>query len=89
MFVSGHHRLPRTISASDLRTPPVSLKLFMLQVEARALYREVLRSIKGMDAMTAAGVRQAARERFDEHAQETDAASARGAHLLVTQTHEC
>ncbi len=51
-----------------------SLKHFILQSEARSLYRDVLRAIKGMDESTATGVRQAARERFAENANETDVA---------------
>ena len=49
-----------------------SLRHFIMRAEARALYREVLRSVRGLDASTAAGVRQAARERFAENACETD-----------------
>ena len=51
-----------------------SLKHFILRPEARSLYRDVLRAIKGMDESTATGVRQAARERFAENANETDVA---------------
>ena len=50
----------------------LTLKHFILQSEARALYRDVLRAIKGMDESTAAGVRQAARERFKENENESD-----------------
>lgn len=49
-----------------------SLKHFVLRTEAKKLYRDVLRSIKGLDASTAAGVREAAREQFSDHAAETD-----------------
>ena len=52
----------------------LSLKHFILQAEARSLYRDVLRAIRGMDESTAMGVRQAARERFAENANETDVA---------------
>ena len=44
----------------------------MLKVEARRLYRDVLRSIKRLDNDTAAGVREAARTQFADHANETD-----------------
>ena len=50
----------------------VSLKHFMLRTEARSLYRDVLRAIKGMDESTAMSVRQEARERFAQNANETD-----------------
>ena len=50
----------------------LTLQHFVLKSEGRKLYREVLRSLKGVDSATAAGVRQAAREQFDEHADETD-----------------
>ena len=49
-----------------------SLRHFVLKSEGRKLYREVLRAIKGLDASTAAGVREAAREQFADHAHETD-----------------
>ena len=49
-----------------------SLKHWMLRVEGRKLYRNVLRSIKGLDEGTAAGVREAARAQFDDHREETD-----------------
>ena len=49
-----------------------TLKHFVLKSEGRKLYREVLRAIKGLDESTAAGVREAAREQFDDHAHETD-----------------
>ena len=49
-----------------------SLRHFVLKSEGRKLYRGVLRAIKGLDAMTAAGVREAARERFADHVHETD-----------------
>ena len=52
--------------------PPLSLKHFTMQLEGRKLYRQVLRAIKGLDADTAAGVREAAREQFDSHRDETD-----------------
>ena len=50
----------------------ISLKHFMLRTEARSLYRDVLRAIKGMDESTATSVRQEARERFAQNANETD-----------------
>ena len=49
-----------------------TLKHFVLKSEARKLYRDVLRAVKGLDASTAAGVREAAREQFADHAHETD-----------------
>ena len=54
------------------RAPPPSLKHFMLNVEARKLYRDVLRAIKGLDAGTAAGVREAARDQFNDNKEVTD-----------------
>eukprot|EP00964_Phaeocystis_antarctica_P101856 scaffold67318_cov48-Phaeocystis_antarctica.AAC.3 len=62
-----------------------SLKHFILRTEARSLYRDVLRAIKGMDESTATGVRQAARERFAENANETDVAQIKV--LLVDGKH--
>jgi len=47
------------------------MKHFVLKVEARKLYRDVLRSIKRADPDTAAGVREAARTQFADHAHET------------------
>ena len=38
--------------------------------EQGKLYRDVLRSIKGLDETTAAGVREAAREQFADHARD-------------------
>jgi hypothetical protein len=52
--------------------PALSLKHFTMQVEGRKLYRSVLRAIKGLDPGTAAGVREAARQQFDDHREETD-----------------
>ena len=63
----------------------LTLKHFVLRAEARALYREVLRSVRGLDAATAEGVRQAARERFADHANEMDTAKIRL--LLVDGKH--
>ena len=63
----------------------LTLKHFILQAEARALYRQVLRSIKGMDEATAQGVREAARERFAMHDDETDLSKIRM--LLVDGKH--
>ena len=54
------------------KAAPLSLQHFVMKSEGRKLYREVLRSLKGVDADTAAGVRQAAREQFAEHTHETD-----------------
>ena len=50
----------------------LTMKHFVLGVEARKLYRDVLRSIKGADPDTAAGVREAARARFADHAHEAN-----------------
>ena len=58
--------------AARARPPPLSLKHFTMQVEGRKLYRQVLRAIKSLDADTAAGVREAAREQFESHRDETD-----------------
>ena len=55
-----------------MRAQPPSLKHFLLQVEARALYRDVLRGLKHVDSETAAGVKEAARAQFDSHAEEND-----------------
>mmetsp|Transcript_20373 Transcript_20373/g.60071 ORF Transcript_20373/g.60071 Transcript_20373/m.60071 type:complete len:85 (+) Transcript_20373:342-596(+) len=49
-----------------------TMRHFVLKAEARRLYREVLRALKGVEPDTAAGVREAARERFADHANETD-----------------
>jgi hypothetical protein len=50
--------------------PPPSLKHFVLRAEARKLYRDVLRVLKGVESGTAAGVREAARAQFEDHAEE-------------------
>ena len=50
----------------------LNLKHFVLKSEGRKLYRDVLRALKGVDEQTAAGVRQAARDQFKDHADETD-----------------
>lgn len=50
----------------------LTLRHFILRAEGRSLYRDVLRSIRGVEPSTAAGVREAARERFAESAAETD-----------------
>eukprot|EP00966_Prymnesium_polylepis_P045437 1052263-Prymnesium_polylepis.1 len=50
--------------------PPPTLKHFVLRAEARKLYREVLRALKGVDKDTAAGVREAARAQFKDHEHE-------------------
>lgn len=55
----------------------LSLQHFVMKSEARKLYREVLRALKGVDESTAAGVRQAAREQFADHAHEMDIDRAR------------
>ena len=49
-----------------------TLQHFVLRSEARKLYREVLRAIRGVEPDTAAGVRLAAREQFAAHADEMD-----------------
>jgi len=43
-----------------------------MKSEGRKLYRDVLRTLKGVDPDTAAGVRQAARDQFNDNADETD-----------------
>jgi len=50
----------------------LGLQHFVMRSEGRKLYRDVLRALKGVDADTAAGVKQAARERFAEHTDETN-----------------
>ena len=52
--------------------PPLSLRHFILRAEGRKLYREVLRTVRGLDAQTAEGVKQAARDQFAHYADETD-----------------
>ena len=54
------------------KKPPPSLKHFVLQVEARKLYRDVLRALKGVDSATAAGVREAARAQFKDNEDQHD-----------------
>lgn len=54
------------------RAPPLSLKHFVMQAEGRKLYREVLRAIRPLDASAAAGVREAARQQFDDSKSVTD-----------------
>jgi hypothetical protein len=50
----------------------LGLQHFVLKSEGRKLYRDVLRALKGVDASTAAGVREAARDQFADHEHETD-----------------
>ena len=69
---SQHSESDRPMRARPGQKAGLTLKHFILQSEARALYRDVLRAIKGMDESTAAGVRQAARERFKENENESD-----------------
>lgn len=49
-----------------------SLRHFVMKAEARRLYRDLLRALRGSDAATAAGVRAHARELYTLHASETD-----------------
>ena len=49
-----------------------SLRHFVMKAEARRLYRDLLRALRGSDAATAAGVRAHARELYALHASETD-----------------
>lgn len=49
-----------------------TMRHFVLKVEARKLYRDTLRVLKGVEPSAAAGVREAARAQFAEHAHETD-----------------
>ena len=66
-------RLVRGVAAWAMRQAAAfSLKHFVLKTEGRKLYRDVLRAIKGLDEQTAAGVREAARQQFDDHREETD-----------------
>ena len=53
--------------------------------EARQLYRQCLRALRGVDDATAAGVREHARGLFDAHADETDVSLLRN--LLVDGRH--
>ena len=48
----------------------LTLQHFVLRSEARKLYRDVLRSLRGVDPDTAAGVRAEARAQFAEHVAE-------------------
>ena len=50
----------------------LTLQHFVLRSEARKLYRDVLRSLRGVDPDTAAGVRAEARAQFAEHVAEHD-----------------
>ena len=52
--------------------PLLTLQHFVLRTEARKLYRDVLRSLRGVDPETAAGVRSEARAQFAEHVAEHD-----------------
>ncbi len=54
------------------KSAPLSLKHFMLSTEARKLYRDVLRSLRGVEPDTSAEVRATARSMFAEHADERD-----------------
>ena len=56
----------------EMSAAPPSLRHFVLRAEARKLYREVLRTVRGLDKDTADGVLQAAREQFQMHVHETD-----------------
>ena len=49
-----------------------TLKHFVLRVEAKKLYRDVLRALKGVDPGTAAGVKEAARAQFKDNEEEHD-----------------
>lgn len=55
-------------------------------LEARSLYREVLRELRGVEDGTAADVREAAREKLCSHAHEVEAASLRS--LLIDGHHQ-
>ena len=66
-----------------------TLEHFVLRSEARKLYREVLRALRGVDPDAAAGVRLAAREQFAAHADESDVDRIRvlvGDEVLVEMT---
>ena len=67
----GGIRRPRMRARPSVRNLP-TLQHFVLRSEARKLYREVLRAIRGVEPDTAAGVRLAAREQFAAHADEMD-----------------
>ena len=94
LLKSAEGKNPRAVSETRhagalgaMRAQPavLTLKHFILRSDARALYRDVLRAIKGMDESTANGVRLAARERFAESENETDVAQIRV--LLVDGKH--
>ena len=63
--------LERPFDAPNLRDMS-SLRHFVMKAEARRLYRDLLRALRGSDAATAAGVRAHARELYALHASETD-----------------
>ena len=69
------------------KEPLLTLTHFVLRAEARKLYRECLRSLKGVDPATAAGVREAARERFADNAGVYDIKCALTARVPSRQCH--
>lgn len=65
----------------------LSLQHFVLRAEARKLYREALRSVRGAERGTAEGVRRQARAQFELHSAERDPEKIRcllvdGRHML-------
>ena len=66
--------LPSRIHRPQAIPDMLTLQHFVLRSEGRKLYRNVLRSPRGVDAGTAAGVREAARTQFDDNATEHDIA---------------
>ena len=76
-LASANARLLSTRAAGGGRPPPPSLKQYMLSVDARKLYRDVLRSLRGIDEGVAADVRSTAREQFADNCDETDTERAR------------
>lgn len=52
--------------------PMLSLKHFLLRAEGKALYRDTLRALRGVDAATAQSIRESARAMYADNAAESD-----------------
>ena len=63
----------------------LTLKHFVLRSEARKLYRDMLRTLRGIDEDTARGVREHARGQFEDNAHVHDLAQIRS--LIVDGRH--
>ena len=50
----------------------LSLKHFLLRAEGKALYRDTLRALRGVDAATAQSIRESARAMYADNAAEGD-----------------